>query len=219
MKSKLSVVLTGAVVAFLLLGVAAAQTGTQSLGDYARAVRKNKPAPSGSRPKVYDNDNMPVTSSLSVVGNSDGQSRDSQEVGAAKGEDKSAGTDPSKDSTRQANPAETSDAKPAIKPDQSAEEREKAIGAWKDKIDAQKASVDLASRELDVLEREYHVKQAEFYANTASRVENPNGFADDDVKYKQQISDRQKKLEEAKQKLSDLQDEARGEGAPNSAVE
>ena len=153
MKSKLSVVLTGAVVAFLLLRVAAAQTGTQSLGDYARAVRKNKPAPSGSRSKVYDNDNLPVTSSLSVVGNTDGQSNDAQETAAAKGEDKSAAADPSKDSTRPASAAETSEQKPAIKPDQSAEEREKAIGAWKDKIDAQKASVDLASRELDVLER------------------------------------------------------------------
>ena len=219
MKSKLSVVLTGAVVALVLVGVAAAQTGTQSLGDYARAVRKNKPAPSGSRAKVYDNDNLPVTSSLSVVGNTDGQSSDGQEVGAAKGEDKSAAPDPPKDSTKPAGPGETSEPKPAIKPDQSAEEREKAIGAWKDKIDAQKASVDLASRELDVLEREYHVKQAEFYSNTASRVENPNGFADDDAKYKQQITDRQKKLDEAKQKLSDLQDEARAEGAPNSAVE
>lgn len=219
MKSKLSVVLTGAVVAFLLVRVAAAQTGTQSLGEYARAVRKNKPAPSSSRPKVYDNDNLPVTSSLSVVGNSGGQSNDAQEDGPAKGEDKSAAADPSKDSTRQASAAETSEPKPAIKPDQSTEEREKAIGTWKDKIDAQKASVELASRELDVLEREYRVKQAEFYSNTASRVENPNGFADDDAKYKQQITDRQKKLEEAKQKLSDMQDEARASGAPNSAVE
>jgi len=219
MKSKLSVLLTGAVVAFLLLRAAAAQTQTQPLGDYARAVRKNKPAPSRSAAKVYDNDNLPHTSTLSVVGNSDGQSNAAQGDDAAKGEGKSAAADEAKDSTGQTSAAEKSENKPEIKPDQSAEEREKALGEWRQKIDAQKAKVDLASRELDVMAREYRVKQAEFYANTASRVENPNGFADDDAKYKQQITDRQKTLDEAKQKLSDLQDEARKAGAPNSAIE
>ena len=215
MKSKLSVLLTGAVVAFLLLRTAAAQTQTQSLGDYARAARKNKPAPTRSAPKVYDNDNLPRTSTLSVVGNGDDQSNGAQGDDAAKGE--------AKDSAGQTSGAEKSEnkpeIKPEIKPDQSAEERDKAFGEWKQKIDAQKAKVDLASRELDVMAREYRVKQAEFYANTARRVENPNGFADDDAKYKQQITDRQKRLDEAKQKLSDLQDEARKAGAPNSAIE
>ena len=217
MKSKLSVLLTGAVVACLLLTTAAAQTETQSLGDYARAVRKHKPAPTGSASKVYDNDNMPVTSSLSVVGNTEDHSADAQ-GGAAKAEDKSA-ADPAKDSTGQTNAAEKSDKKPELNPDQSAEEREKAVGEWKQKIDAQRTQVDLAARELDVMEREYRVKQAEFYANTAGRVQNPNAFADDDAKYKQQIAERQKRVDAAKQKLSDLQDEAHKAGAPNSAVE
>jgi len=219
MKSKLSVLLTGAVVAVLLLSSAAAQTQSPSLGDYARAARKNKPAPSRSAPKVYDNDNLPRTSTLSVVGNNDGQSNAAQGDDAAKGEGKSAAADEAKDSTAQTSGAEKSENKPEIKPDQSAEEREKALGEWRQKIDAQKAKVDLASRELDVMAREYRVKQAEFYANTARRVENPNGFADEDAKYKQQITDRQKSLDEAKQKLSDLQDEARKAGAPNSAIE
>jgi hypothetical protein len=202
MKCKLSLLLTGAVVAFLLLASAAAQTQTPPLGDYARAVRKNKPAKSSPAPKVYDNDNLPVTSSLSVVGDTRDQSDDQ-----------------ATDSTGQASTAAKSETKPEIKPDQSAEERDKAVGEWKQKIDAQKATVDLASRELDVMQREYHVKQAEFYANTASRVQNPNGFAADDAKYQQQITDRQKKLDEAKQKLSGLQDEARKAGVPNSAAE
>lgn len=219
MKSKLSVLLTGAVVAFLPWLPAAAQTQSQSLGDYARAVRKNKPAPSRSAPKVYDNDNLPRTSTLSVVGNNDAQSNAAQGDDAVQGEGKSAAAEEGKDSTGQTGAAEKSENKPEIKPDQSAEEREKALGEWRQKIDAQKAKVDLASRELDVMAREYRVKQAEFYANTARRVENPNGFADDDAKYKQQISDRQKSLDEAKQKLSDLQDEARKAGAPNSAIE
>lgn len=218
MKSKLSVLLTGAAVASLLLTAgAAAQTENPSLGEYARAVRKNKPAPSASASKVYDNDNMPVTSTLSVVGNS--SSDDAQADCSAKGGDKGAAADSEKDSTGQTSATEKSEKEPEIKPDQSAEERDKAVGEWKQKIDAQKASVDLASRELDVMQREYRVKQAEFYANTASRAENPNGFADDDAKYQQQIAERQKRLDEAKQKLSDVQDDARKAGAPNSAIE
>jgi hypothetical protein len=214
MKCKLSLLFTGAVVAFLLLVSAAAQNQTESLGDYARAVRKNKPAHSSAAAKVYDNDNLPVTSTLSIVGNTSGQSDNAQEDGAGK-----TATDQAKDSTGPASAAEKSEKQPEIKPEQSAEEREKAVGEWKKKIDAQKASVDLASRELDVMQQEYRVKEAEFYANTASRVQNPYGFAVDDTKYQSQISDRQKRLDDAKQKLSDLQDEARKAGAPNSAIE
>ena len=207
MKRNLSILLTGAVVAGLLLTGAAAQTESQSLGDYARAVRKHKPAPSSSAPKAYDNDNLPAASSLSVVGNTDGRSDDAREAGAFKAQDKNAGA------------AEKSEKLPEITADQSAPEREKAVSEWKQKIDAQKAKVDLAARELDVTEREYRVKQAEFYANTASRAQNPSGFAADDAKYKQQITDQQTRLDEAKQKLSDLQDEGRKAGAPNSATE
>jgi hypothetical protein len=210
MKSKLSLLLTGAVVAFLLLTSAVARAQTGSLGDYARAARKNKPAPSSAAPRVYDNDNLPVTSTLSVVGKSKDSSDDAQGDGACK---------TATDSTGQNSGTEKSEKQPEIQPDQSADEREKAVGEWKQKIAAQKAKVDLASRELDVMQQEYRVKEAEFYANTASRVQNPNGFAADDAKYQQQVTDRQKSLDEAKQKLSNLQDEARKAGAPSSAVE
>jgi hypothetical protein len=40
-----------------------------------------------------------------------------------------------------------------------------------------------------------------------------------DAQYKQQIADKQKALDEAKQKLEDLQEEARKAGAPASVRE
>jgi len=50
--------------------VAFAQSpASQSLGDYARAVKKTKNAPASDHKKVYDNDNLPANSSISVVGN------------------------------------------------------------------------------------------------------------------------------------------------------
>ncbi len=54
-----------AIVTLLLLGVSGA--AAQSLGDYARAVRKNK-AESSSTTRHYDNDNLPTNETLSVVG-------------------------------------------------------------------------------------------------------------------------------------------------------
>ena len=54
-----------AIVTLLLLGVSAA--AAQSLGDYARAVRKNK-AETSSTARHYDNDNLPTNETLSVVG-------------------------------------------------------------------------------------------------------------------------------------------------------
>jgi len=50
---------------FFLLGASVASA--QSLGDYARAVRKNKVEPS-SATRHYDNDNLPTGGELSVVG-------------------------------------------------------------------------------------------------------------------------------------------------------
>ena len=49
----------------LLLGISVASA--QSLGDYARAVRKDKAEPS-STSRHYDNDNLPTNQPLSVVG-------------------------------------------------------------------------------------------------------------------------------------------------------
>jgi len=67
-----------AIVTLLLLGVGAA--AAQSLGDYARTVRKNKPDATPTS-RVYDNDNLPTTETLSVVGPSPS---DSKSAGAAK---------------------------------------------------------------------------------------------------------------------------------------
>src|SRR5258708_38435923 len=68
----------------LLIGacMALAQSSPQPLGDYARSVRKSNGTPSASgraataskQKVVYDNDTIPTTSSLSVVGNPGGSS-------------------------------------------------------------------------------------------------------------------------------------------------
>lgn len=211
MKRTYSMWLIGTVIGMALVAGAAAQNQSESLGDYARAIKKSKGAPAENpSSKVYDNDNMPSQSSVSVVGstlpdtNSDAKKEQSSDA-KAPASDQEKSSDKKKD--------------PALSAGQTSEERKKALGEWKSEIDTQKAKVDLAARELDVLQREYKLKSATFYTDTARRVQNPNGFAADDAKYKQQIADRQKTLDDERSKLNDMQNRARQAGAPNSVTQ
>jgi hypothetical protein len=193
-------------------GVAVAQSSQESLGNYARALKKSRGAPPTDQKKVYDNDNMPANSSISVVGSAP----------AAPATDSAAAAQPKDAST--AAPAAGDDKKdekkdPEIKAGQSASDRKEAVDAWKQKLDGQSGKVTSLAHELDLLQREYRVKSSEFYANTANRAQNPTGFAKDDADYKQKIADKQKELDDAKAKLSEMQDDARKDGAPNSVTD
>jgi hypothetical protein len=57
------------------------------------------------------------------------------------------------------------------------------------------------------------------YADVGNRMRNSADWDKQDAQYKQQIADKQKALDEAKQKLEDLQEEARKAGAPASVRE
>ena len=215
--------------------IASAQSQNQSLGDIARAVKKTKNPASAGAPKVYDNDNLPQSTSISVVGDTsvpdddkkaDKKKDEAQDQDKVTGQDKANDQDQAKDQDKAKNPDGTAkqddkaaEKKPELKEGQSAEERQKALQAWKDKLAGEKDKVSLLSRELDVLQRERQMKYAEFYTDGARRARDPNGFATEDAKYKQDIADKQKQLDDAKHKFDDMQDEARKSGAPNSVTE
>jgi len=183
----------------MVAGIASGGRGqSQPLGDYARAVKKSKTG-SAKSSKTYDNDTMPDKGTVSVVGAATAESENRDAASAANSEDK---TDASKP--------------PEMKAGQSTEDREKAAGEWKGKIDDQKGKVDLLSRELDVLQRERQIKQADFYSSTARAVQNSRGFDQEDAKYKEKIADKQKALDDAKAKLSEMQESARKAGVPGS---
>ncbi len=210
MKSIASVKFAGMVLTGMLVTLVGAQSQTlasqpppaapsQSLADYARSVRKDKKA---EAPKVFDNDNLPTQDKLSVVGNATDGSAAAPQTNAAASPD---AADPSK-------PA-------AIKPGDSKEDRQKVFDEWKGKIDEQKDDISLLSRELDVLQREYRLRAAAFYADAGNRLRDSKDWDKEDAQYKQQIADKQKIVDDAKQKLEDLQEEARKAGAPTSSRE
>jgi len=164
----------------LLLGVSAASA--QSLGDYARTARKNKPQANGAS-KHYDNDNLPTTEQLSVVG----------PAPAAGGNGQSSAT------TMQ------------IQADAKAE-HQKANDDLQKQIDKQKEKIDALSRELDLEQREYRLRAAAMYGDAGNRLRNAAQWDKDDTQYKSDTASKQKSIEAARQQLEDLQEQARKAG-------
>jgi len=204
----------GLTLSSILLASAAGQTASQQpstqppLGDYARKVRKDPAAPA-TKPKVFDNDNLPKDDKLSIVGQPA-----PAPTPAAETADKSAAP---------AGAKTAGETKPEAKPKESQEDdqakKEAAWKEWQDKLKAQKNEIDLASRELDVLQREYQLRAAAMYADAGNRIRNQAQWDKQDADYKQKIADKQKAVDDAKQKLSDMQEEARRAGVPSSMIE
>jgi len=209
----------------LLLGLAAmpagAQSGSstgQSLGDYARQIRKEPDAK--AKPKVFDNDNLPKDDKLSIVGTPAAPPSDKSveakaeeskpEESAAEGTKAGAEAKPGEDKTA---------AQGATKAPDDEAAKQAAIKQWTDKLTAQKQQIDLLGRELNVVQREYQIRAAAMYADAGNRLRNQADWDKQDAQYKQSIADKQKALDDAKQKLTDLQDEAHRAGVPNSVLE
>jgi hypothetical protein len=171
-----------AVGAMLLLAVGGA-TG-QSLGDYARSVRKNKVEPS-SASRHFDNDNIPTVEGLSVVG-------------------------PPPDGDAKS----TASAKPdAVVPAASAAaDRQKAADDWTQKLNKQKEKVDSLVHELDLQEREYRLRAAALYSDPTARMRNPTQWDNDDAKIRTDLDAKQKAVDAARQELSDMQEQAHKAG-------
>ncbi|MGH9671462.1 MAG: hypothetical protein ACRD3A_15265 [Terriglobales bacterium] len=174
-----------------LAGLLAATASAQSLGEYARQQRAQKPATPPSV-KVYTNDNLSGSGALS-------------EAGA-----------PASSSS----PASAKAAAAAEKDEQKkAEDRSKLEAGWRAKFAEQKNRIALLERELKLPRVENNMQLTALYSgvydarlhqNAAARVD------EDDRKYKDELKEKQKALEEAKQKLEDMKDELRRGGLPVS---
>ena len=176
-----------------------------SLADYARQIKKDSPQQPKSKPKVFDNDNLPKNDKLSVVG--EPPTVVAEKSSEAKPAD-STGNVPA--ATDKKSAPETKAA--AAEDDQA--KRQAALKEWQQKLTAQKEQIDLVDRELDVLKREYQIRAAAFYADAGDRLRNSAAWDKQDAQYKQQIADKQKALDDAKQKLEAMQEDARKAGMP-----
>jgi len=191
---------------------ASGSSSDSSLGDYARRARKAPGAT--SKPRVFDNDNLPKSKGVSIVGPPAAAPADNSTE--AKPADPPAAAPAAGDTKPPAD--DKAPVKSAAKTSQDEEAAKQAvIKLWEGKLTAQKDEIDLLSRELDVLQREYQVRAAAMYADAGNRMRNSADWDKQDADYKQQITAKQTALDDAKQKLDDLQEEARKAGVPASA--
>ncbi len=163
----------------------------QPLGNYARTVHKDKTKPgTHSKPRVYDNDNLP-TDGISIVGPPPAEP-------AADAKDSPSKTDVKADSK---------DAKPDASSD-----RKKAIQELQGKLDAQKQKLADMSHELDLQQREYRLHVATYYSDAANRLRDPEKWDKQDVEARADLDAKQKAVDTVHQALDDLQEQARKAG-------
>ena len=193
------------------------------LGDYARQARKQKgqPAPAA---KKYDNDNLPTTDRLSVVGQAPTEAADAAATTSNGEPAPAAATTPAPDANAQSagdtNSADKNSASADKKPaDDAQAQKQKMWKEWQSKVQAQQNQVDMLTREVDVANREYRLRAAAFYADAGNRLRNAVAWDKEDTQFKEQMADKQKKLEEAKKQLEELQEQARKAGVPASMRE
>ncbi len=183
-----------AVSAVLLASAMGAAAQSESLGDYARAVRKEKRLPAK---KVYTNDNLPTTASVSVVGPA---AESTEGKPAAKPQDEK-----EKQAQKESKTAET----------QAPQDEQ----GWRDQLSAQKKKISDLEHELGLLQREYKLRVADYYADAGSQLRDQKKWAEEDAKYRADIAEKQKQVEEAKARLQDMEEQARKAGMPSSVSE
>lgn len=179
MKMKHTKLMAGGILLLLAFTTASAQ----SLADAAREARKNKTDQTGTV-RHFDNDNLPTTDGLSVVG-------PTPSADAKAGDETKA---------------------PAADPSATAADKQKAADEWKDKIDKQKAKIDSLSHELDLDQRELRLRAAALYADPTLRSRNLQ-WDKEEAQYRSDVDTKQKAIDDARQQLEQMQDEARKSGA------
>jgi len=192
---------------------AAAQS--DSLADFARAARKEKKEAS----KKFDNDNLPKTDKLSVVGRSELQpaEKSAESTGQVEHEGEASAEEEAKADQDAEKKGGASRQKPASV--EESKDRDLKNQEWKDKIAEQQHQLDIVARELDVIKREYQLRAAAFYADAGNRLRNQGTWDKEDAQYKKQISEKEKELATANQHLEDLKEQARKADVPASMRE
>ena len=179
--------------------------GAQSLADIAAQTRaKQKAHPNV---KVIDNDILPSVSEDS----SDAASSDKKKDEATAKKESAKNDDKDKDKKDE---AKKDDGKAA-----TADDDQKVSDSLKKKIEDQQKEVTQLQRELDVSQREARLRAAAYYADAGTMLRDQGKFAEDSRNIQAEIDTKTHALADAKQKLEDLQEQARRSGAPSKEVE
>jgi len=186
----------------------------QSLGDVARQSRET---PRKKAARSYDDDSLPKKRSVSPAQEStappaiDAKSTDEKDAtqeNDSKAKDAAAPTgegEMAQDSKKES----TDDEKSGTK----------ASEAAKAQIEQQKQTINLLQRELDVATKEAQIQATAYYADAGNRLRDTKAWAEQAKKSQDTIDEKTKALQEAKDKLDELLEEARKAGVPSSYTE
>jgi hypothetical protein len=190
-----------------------ATAGAQSLADIASQTRARQKA--NPQARVIDNDVLPSVNNSTPAppaepGSSTATSPDQPDQASASAtpEDK-----PKADKSSEKAQASPNDKKKAE------DDQQKKIDDWKKKIADQKKEIAQLQRELDVAEREARLNAAAYYADAGVRLRNQTQYADDSRKKQEEIDSKKQAIEAAKQKLDDLEEQARKDGVPSNQLD
>jgi hypothetical protein len=168
----------------IVIVVAIGAASAQSLGDYARNVRKNKAEPT-SATRTFDNDNLPTGGTLSVVG----------PAAAADG-----------------SPAAGSRPTSSASPDKVADDRQKAADDWKAKLANQQQKVDELNKQIEKEQADSRLRAAVAASDPAGRLRNAGEWGKEDADFQNSLDQKQKALDAAREELEQMQENARKAG-------
>jgi hypothetical protein len=170
----------------------------QSLADIAaqsRAKQKNS-----TNSQVIDNDILPSVSDPSSYPLPYEAKKDDATGDSANGSDKD------KKDADKTDPGKKDEQKTAATADKQGSD------VLKKRIDDQEKEILTLQRELEIAQREARLRAAEYYADAGTMLRDQGKFADETKKTQAEIDAKTQALADAKQKLADLQEEARKSG-------
>jgi len=175
----------------LALGMGACTLLAQNLGEVARDTR-NTPHPRAKR--VVTNDEIPSVDTMSTA---PGSAKNATE-GAKDSDDKT-----SKAGEKPATAGELA---------RKEEERKKQEAEWNNKFSAERDKISLLEREAKVAEQEFKQKQTAHMADVNARVNNQQQYAEAEKLDREELDQKQQKLNAEREKLAGMQEEARQAG-------
>ena len=194
---------------FAICSALIATAATQSVVDAAKQSRAKQKAHPNT--PVIDNDVIP--SAIDIASEATPSHPQAASASTTAPDNK---TDAQKDAAK-------SDAKSDTKEDAdkqaTAEDEKKKSEDLKQKIADQKKEIKQLERELNVAQREAGVRAAVYYADAGTQLRDSAKFAEDSRSLKTEIDTKTQALTDAKQRLEDLQEQARKAGIPSSQIE
>lgn len=164
---------------------APSQSGQPSIADLARQTRQQK----GTPRRTFTNDDLPHSGVVNVGGNS------------------SAPDVSDKPASDEMKPA------PGQQKGNAASTQKNPANEWQSKIAEQKKQVADLEHEIDLMQREEQLRVAQLYWDAGNRLRDDKKWNEDEQKYKDTLAEKNDKLTAAREKLDQMQEDARKAGA------